>query len=273
MKSWLKKVGSIFSFTRKKSVATLLNKTEENTDELQVPWWGTFSVDEQQSRYFKVGNIVICLDRFNQQWHITTHREGEEPFKSFAAQATNEITLKPAMPDRSLLSKLDRPFYIPMGEKLLLYISSPLWIQIEAGKPAVLLDEIPTEALADTWFGKNTLDGELCYASQIHCSTDLEELPRDTTRIISLVSIENRSRETLLLQELRVPLPFLSIYGDKQNYLWTEQLNIFHEDLNNVEISVIKGSPKPMDQIQFVYPARLSLKPGLKSLFTSSLWK
>ena len=272
MKSWLKKVFNVFS-SQKKNVGIVLNKSDETAIEVQEAWWGTVSVDEQQSRYFKVGNIVICLDRFNHQWHVTTHREGEEPFKSFAAQAANEITLKPSMPNRSLLSKLDRPFYIPTGETLMLYISSPIWIRIEAGTPPVLLDEIATEALADTWYGKNTLDGELCYAGQIHCSTDLEDLPRDSTRVISPVSIVNRSKETLLLEELKVPLPYLSIYIDNQNHLWTEQLNVIQEDQNEMTTTSAKGSPKPIEEIQVTHPPRLVLKPGLKGLFTSSLWK
>lgn len=283
MKSWLKKAKQFFSFQTK----TKNTKYEEIVEELgedNIPWWGNFLIEEDQSRFFKIGNIILCLDRYNKEWHITVYRGGDipsedsktrpkPPYKSFAAQASNEIALKPALPDRSLLSQLDHPFYIPIGETLLLYISSPLWIRMEAGKPFLFLDEIPTEVLADTWFGRNTLEGELCYANKSHCSPRLEELPRDNTRVITPVLIVNRSRETLLLRELKVPLPYLGIYSDAQHYLWTEQLNVYQEDQIHAETTVVKGAPKNLKDIQLIHPARFGYKPGLKNLFSSFMWK
>lgn len=272
MKSLIQTVSTFLSLGKKKAAKKPFY-SEPVAMEDQVAWWGTFLVDEEQSRFFKVGHIVICLDRYNHQWHITTYREGEQPFKNFSAQSSNHIGLKPTTPDRSLLSQLERPFYISPGESALLYISSPLWIRIEAGDPPILLDETPTETLMDTWFGKNTLEGELCYANQTYCSSHLDELPRDITRIITPITLENRSRETLLLKELKIPLPYLSIYKDKQNYLWTEQLTVQQEDLNNIDTLVLKGSPTMVEGGELLNPARLQLKPGLKNLFGLSLWK
>ncbi len=271
MKSIFKKVFSFLSFGQKKTPQKTNSMIPAALEE-QNSWWGNFAVAEEQSRFFKVGQIVICLDRYSHQWHITTYREGEQPFKNFAAQATNQITLVPTMPDRALLSKVERAFYIPTGESIQLYISSPLWIRIEVGSPPILLDEIPTETLMDTWFGKNTLEGELCYSSQTFCSTELDELPRDTTRVISLISIENRSKDTLVLRELKIPLPYLSIYADKQNFLWTEQLKVLQED-TEIETTIIKGPPTTIEGVELLTLPRLQIKPGLKNLFGLSMWK
>lgn len=297
MKSWLEKAKKLFSFGRKK----INSKFEDVTDEFEednAPWWGSFVIDEEQSRFFKIGGIILCLDRYNREWNITSYREGDlppdvttttkppagtpapiqpkKPYKTFSAQASNEMTLKPTLPDRALLSQLEHPFYIPVGETLSLYISSPLWIRIAAGSPAILLDEIPTEVLADTWFGKNTLEGELCYANESRCSPRLEELPRDTTRVISPIMVINQSRETLLLREIKIPLPELSVYCDAQNHLWTEQLNIYQEDYSSSETVVVKGPPKALKtlkDIQLIQPARFGYKPGLKNLFNPFMWK
>jgi len=269
---WLEKIARFLPFGRKKSRVHLPALTDETT-EAQELWWGTFSIEEEQSRFFKIGNIVICVDRFHHKWHITTYREGEQPFKTFAAQTSNEIHLKPALPDRALLSQLDRPIYIPVGKTVLIYISSPLWIRIEAGNPSTLLDEFATETLADTWFGKNTLDGEICYANHIQGSPRLEDLPRETTHVITPVSIENRSRETLLLQELKIPLPYLSIYSDKQNHLWTDQLNIYQEDPRYIETVVVQSPPLPLKDIHCITTPRLVSKPGFKNLFSPFMWK
>lgn len=272
MKAWLQKIKNLLPTRTKKTASKIADIADDLSDE-QVVWWGTFIVEEEQSRFFKIGNMVLCLDRFNHEWHITTYREGEQPLKTFAAQASNEILLKPTLPNRALLSRLDRPFYVPTGETLLLYISTPVWIRIEAGSPPIVLDEVTTETLPDTWFGKNTLEGELCYANNTLCSARLEDLPRDITHVITPISIENRSKETLLLQELKIPLLYLSVYSDLQNHLWTEPLNLYQEDFNHVEISVIKGPPQSLKVPQLVSPARISLKSGFKDLFSPFMWK
>lgn len=273
MKFWLLKKLQNLSFSRKKTQGHLIQTTDGELPPEQECWWGSFLIDEEQSRFFKIGNLVTCVDRFNHKWHITTYHEGEQPFKTFAAQASNEITLKPTLPDRALLSFLDRPCYIPMGETLLVYISAPLWIQISAGNPKITLDEFATETLADTWFGKNTLVGELCYDNPVHGSPRLEDLPQDSTHAIIPISIKNRSKETLLVHELKVPLSYLSIYSDKQNRLWTEQLHMYQEDSDNIETLVVKGPPLPLSDIQLVSRARLGIKPGFKTLFSPFMWK
>ncbi len=272
MKPWIEALYNFLPFVRKKAKPKAIHTIIDPAD-IQAPWWGIFLVEEEQSRFFKIGNLVLCFDRYSLEWRVTTYREGEQPFKNFAAQASNEIVLKPSLPDRSLLSQLDRPFYIPSGETLLLYVSSPIWIRIETGNPSILLDEVAAETLGDTWFGKNTLEGELCYAGESYCSPHLEDLPQDTTRIMTPICIENHSRETLLLRELKVPLPFLSVYSDIQNHLWTEQLNIHHENANDVETNVVKGPPLPLQDLQLLCPARFEQKPGLKNLFSPFMWK
>lgn len=290
MMSWFKKVTQLLSF-RRKTINPKLDDAPDESEDDHTPWWGSFVIEEEQSRFFKIGNIILCLDRYNREWNITSYREGEgqgqgeiptdllsktrpkQPYKAFSAQASNTIILKPVLPDRSLLCKLNHPFYIPNGQTLLLYISSPLWIRIDAGNPSILLDEIPTEILADTWFGKNTLEGELCYASENPCSPRLEDLPRGNTRVISPLLIVNRSNETLLLKELRIPLPNLSIYSDAQNHLWTEQLHLYPEEQNDSETTVLKGPPKSLKDIQLVHRARFGYKPGLRNLFSPFMWK
>lgn len=283
MISWLEKVKKILHLDRKKTAESL--ELEFSSDEEHPRWWGTFAIAEEQSRYFKISNIVICLDRYNQEWHITsyldhTHTEIEPknkakyPFKSFAAQTSNEIALKPILPDRPLLVQLDRSFYIPPAESLLLYFSSPIWVQVETLHPSMLLEEIPTEILSDTWFGINTLEGELCYANRVTCSSNIEEIPKDTTRVITPISIVNRSKETLLLKELKLPMPYLSIYVNAENRLFTETL-VVNKESDYLTISITKGPPKieNVNPLHFLSPARHTLKSGFIDLLSSFKWK
>ncbi len=273
MKSWLLQKLQNLPFIQKKAKANLIQSTDEELSAEQELWWGSFLIEEEQSRFFKIGQLVTCVDRFNHQWHITTYHEGEQPFKTFAAQTSNTISLKPVLPDRALLSLLDRPCYIPLGETLQVYISVPLWIQISAGHPSTVLDEFATETLADTWFGKSTRAGELCYNNPIHGSPRLEDLSQDSTHAIIPVSIENRTKGTNLLHELKISLDNLALYSDKKNRLWTEHLHLYQEDSDSLETLVVKSPRLPLSDLQLVSPARVMIKPGLKNFFGSFLWE
>ena len=119
------------------------------------------------------------------------------PFKTFTLQKEPGVRLKPVMPDRPMCTRLDRSLHIPGGEDILLFISSPIRIQVETHKPRFLMEEISSASLSDTWWGSNTQEGKLCYAGDVSCSTKLEELPHGTDRIISPLWIKNRSKKML----------------------------------------------------------------------------
>lgn len=264
---------ALLPFSRKQTAVQAIEPVL-NLAKAPAPWWGTFLMDEGQSRFFKIGSLVLCVDRYNQAWRMTTYREGEQPLNNFAAQASNQIILKPALPDRSLLVQLERPFYIPVGKTLVLYVSSPVWMRIAVGEPPVLLAEVAENILPDTWFGKTTLEGELCYAGELNSALHIEDLLHDMNRVITPVSIENHSKDTLLLQGLKIPLPYLSIYSDLSNQLWTEQLNIYQETSNDIQIHVVKGAPLMLKDTHLLCHARIDYKPGLKSLLSPFImWK
>ncbi len=275
MNSWLNKVNRFLPFAKPEASTSEPMNDSTSTENDSAPWWGHFLIGEEQSRFFKIGHVVLCLDRYQHEWHITTHREGEKPFKSFSAQASNKIVLNPSLPDRPLLCKLERPFYIPSGETLTLYASSPVWICLEAGNPSIKLDEISTEDLADTWHGKNTLSGELCYASETHCSAQLDDLLHDTTHVITPVSIINRSKKTLLLEHLKIPMPLLSVYADAENHLWTEQVSLLqnNQHTDEFEAPLVQNTPKILKNPKLLSPSRLGKKPRIKHFFNPFKWK
>ena len=257
-------------------------------------WWGTYQLEAGQSRFWRVGNVVICVDRFSNEWHIascpvgkvddlpeedTTEDHfalppGEMNFKTFTFRTQAEIALKPVLADRPLASKLERPLYIPGGEEILLYVSSPVWVRVETGVTKITLEEIPTFVLSDTWFGTDTLEGQLCYAGHTYCSPHLKEVPSGPDRIISPMLIKNHSRKILLLEKISVPLPFLSVYSDSDNFLWTEQLYVYREGDEHPEVEVAKGPPKALEDIQRLTPARKELHAasGIKNIFNSLVW-
>jgi hypothetical protein len=196
-------------------------------------------------------------------------------FKTFTFRTQAEISLKPVLPDRSLASKLEQPLYIPANEDILLYVSSPVWVRIDTGKSKIVLDEIPTFGLSDTWIGNNTLEGEICYSGHTHCSPHLKDVPSGPDRIISPMLIKNQATTPLLLERVNVPLPYLSVYSDAENFLWTEQLYVYRDSDEGPEVEIAKGPPKALDEIYRLTPARkeLNVHSSIRRLFvTNFIW-
>lgn len=247
------------------------------------PWWGTYEIEAGQSRFWKVGNVIICVNRFTNEWHVascqteTLESQSHDTdmsdenlsvptdklkFKTYVFKTQAEITLSPVLADRPLASRLENTLYIPAGEEILLYVSSPVWVSIKTGQSDLNLDEVPTFILSDTWVGQNTMEGELCYAGQTHCSPRLNELPYGPDRIIIPMIIRNDASSTLLLDTLSAPLPYLSVYRDHKNYLWTEQLILHRESDSTPIVFVEKGPPLIEQDIELLSPARKELKAG-----------
>lgn len=285
MPKWIEKFKSYFR--RREGRLRSLQTFREFAEPVK-PWWGTFHVEEGQTRFWRVGNMVVCVDRFTNEWHIAScpisqvqqpEEESTEDttfqvpieelvFKTFTFKTQAEITLTPVLPNRSLASKLERPFFIPGGEEIILYVSSPVWIRVSTGTTNIILDEIPTFFLSDTWFGENFIEGELCYAGHTYCSTHLREIPSGPDRIISPMLIRNDSSLMLPIEKISVPLPNLSVYSDEQNYLWTEQLTVHREGDDHPKVRVKKGPPKAIASLERRSPPRADYTPGIRRLFT-----
>lgn len=292
-------------FNQIKSFVKPRRRLQASADELESfsdigiksrAWWGTFNVEAGQSRFWRIGNVVICVDRVTNEWHIASTPvgkiddipEGEDSaetesfsipyeeltFKTFTFHTRAEIELKPVLPDLPLASALERPLYIPAGEDILLYVSSPVWVRVQTGKRSkIILDEVPTFVLSDTWYGPNTREGELCYAGHTHASPHLSDVPSGPDRIISPMLIKNRAKNPLMLEKIGVPLPYLSVYSDKENFLWTEQLYLFSEEDSGADVEVAKGPPKALEEIKLLTPPRLDISttPSIKSFLLTNL--
>lgn len=295
MPEWLKPIKSLFQ--QRQPGASV------NADELQSfsdigitsrQWWGTYQVEDGQSRFWRIGNVVICVDRVTNEWHIAScpvgkitdlpDQDNEEAnnfkipfeklnFKTFTFHTQAEIELKPVLANLPLASKLERPLYIPGGEEILLYVSSPVWVRVQTGESKIILVEIPTFVLSDTWFGPNTREGELCYAGHTHCSPHLKDVPSGPDRIISPMLIKNHASQPLKLESISVPLPYLSVYSDAENFLWTEQLYVYREEDSGPEVEVAKGPPKALEELHLLTEARKDIhnSSSIKRFFLGNL--
>jgi hypothetical protein len=247
-----------------------------------LKWWGTFSFEENQALFWEIGPLLLGIERQKHEWRIASNSSNnqekfdvqvaveESPgfskknleFRRFVSTRTQpNITLTPILADRSQVSRAEIPFYISPDERTTIYVSSPLWVKIEVGANQVTLDDIPTMRLSDTWHGPNTREGELCYASRTFCRTNLGEITMRANRALTPVIIYNHDKSPLLIEQLSIPLPFLSVFADPiTGALWTEEIVIKNEPHHKHTVRQGKGAPHIAPSCALISAPRLALK-------------
>lgn len=257
-----------------------------------MAWWGTFSFDLGECLHWQLANCSFYIERDSNQWRIFYNYVKEVPNNEIKIaeaiakptlensidnyyvleKTTPHITVIPALANRSQVTRPEMPFYIAAHEQIILYVSSPIWARIETGKALRVLQEIPLQRLSDTWFGENTQEGELCYASLSRCRTQLDTstlLPyRATTQII----IQNHRSENLLIQRIKLPLPFLSLFTNKDGNLWTETLSIEATSDGQISTTIEKTTPRFISHAKLLSNPRIVNKSKIFDLL-ESVWQ
>lgn len=246
-------------------------------------WWGEYALDLDQVLQSDIGPLSFAIRRLRQEWRIYYDYNplwdeaagGEAAFldvETVAArgryvmgQTTEGCTLVPALADRPVVTRPEIPFYILPGQQLTLFVSTPLWVGIQAGGERVPLLEVPILLLSDTWFGPSTRQGDLCYAINTNARIDPDGLLRRSYRAITPVVVSNRADDPLLLERLKLPVPLLDLYAAKNDFLWTQAVQMIrHSDEGKDQLKIQDGPPIHCPGAKLVAPARQ--KPDRKTL-------
>ncbi len=230
------------------------------------PWWGTFSIAKNHTGRWRLGPMDLHIRHIRQEWHIayesvgdpldntldvTTHDQpspssGDLVFSRFTfRETTGDLRLSPSLPDRAVVIRPEAPLYVPSEEEVTLYVSLPLWVRIEAGNPAKYLQEVPIYRPSDTWFGRSTREGELCYASRTNGRLNVADIPFLPHRAVCPILIRNAAKDPLFVERLNVAAPHLSLYVTPEGYFWTQGLVLEREaDGERVQARFEKTAPE-----------------------------
>ncbi|MES3629104.1 MAG: hypothetical protein PPP56_02945 [Longimonas sp.] len=217
------------------------------------PWWRDYSVPLGHMAHWAIGSLSFWAMRTEREWRVAQHA-GQDPLadantyesltpdaesafnwdepeqhtvQRFSMKETSErCALHPQLADRPVVIRPEHPISIVSGETITLFVSTPLWIQYTVHAPAVKLLQMPTMRPSDTWFGTNTRQGELCYASRTTGRLQLSEVPVRPHRAITPLRIRNRASDTLLLERVQVPTAYLALYENEAHALWTQALRL-----------------------------------------------
>ncbi len=231
-----------------------------------VEWWGRRRVPVGSSGRWRIGPLTLWIQRLDGEWRVAYDR-GDDPqdvslqeeipaeagdlllkdgvTRYVVAGKSEEVVLSAALADRSVVTSSEKPLSVPPGEQVSVYVSSPLWVVVETGKPARPLCELPAFRPSDTWFGPNTIDGELCYASRTFHRLRLDDVPVRPHRATTTVKIKNSARSMLSLERMQVPVMNLALYRASDGRLWTEDVVFERSDDNDFVALRLGGRGKP----------------------------
>ena len=207
-------------------------------------WWGEFAV--AGGRKWRIGPLSLWLHRTPHDWRIafeqsgdfqddslriaTTHEadppESAEVLRFGTRDTSGKVELRPRLADRPVVVRPVDPFYLPADEEVMLYVSSPLWVEVRVSHPRQSLCDLPTYRPSDTWSGKTTTAGELCYALMTSARLDVTTLQRRPHRAFSAVRVRNRTGATFAVERLKVPAPNLGLFAAQNGQLWTETVTL-----------------------------------------------
>jgi len=229
-----------------------------------MPWWSPRELSAGQGIRCVLGPLSLQLFRSADAWRVWTSREEWDEAQPAQARMTDldampadeaaerfvfnqspaRVCLRPMLADRPVVVRARQSVFVPPGEEAMLYLSTPVWISIDLGDPARSLREIPVLPMSDTWFGPSTREGELCYAARTHARNHLEQVPRRPHRAITPVKVRNEASSLLPIDRLSLPVPLLSVYGDADSGLWTEEVHLTRAaDSDLAGLRVVPGVP------------------------------
>jgi hypothetical protein len=208
-----------------------------------LDWWGSFALDEGLDVLaWRIGPLILQARYWPQEWrlawrHLDDPQDTAQDFARLAEmdetdcriarfglrEAGRALALRPRLADRSVVVRPDTQLFIPPGEECLIYVSTPAWVEVTTGNGLVLA-EVPTYRPSDSWFGPDTRDGELCYASRTLARLRIEDVVPRPHRIVSPVTVRNRGADALQLERVSVPVRLLPLYATARHQLWTQPL-------------------------------------------------
>lgn len=256
-----------------------MSESETSTLMGEGEWWGEYSIEPEKTLRWRVGALGLWVQRMPGEWRVAQERDVEQmptpvmvehgcieaeqdeslEIERFAVRGTSPtLRFQPALADRPIVSQPDIPFHLPAGEKVVVYVGSPLWVQLVTQSPEqhTLFDQ-PIGRPSDTWFGPTDADGEICYASRTFCRLNLDDVPIRADRCTTAVTIRNRSNEDLPLERLKIPVDSLALYVDEHGRFWTQDVTLERwEQGDHARMTIRKQPPAAATAPRHLAPAR-----------------
>ena len=242
-------------------------------------WWDILQVGENGLAEKYIEPVWIAVKRNKVEWQLHIKRQevfdylepaieesvnvGDDTLQErfFYKNISGKVQFSPYLADRPVVSRPAKPLSIPSMQEATIYVSTPLWVGVKIGDEGTLIKEIPVLRPSDTWFGPNTIKGELCYSSKTSARLNLEDLPKRSYRAITPIVIRNESDDHLLVDRVNLPVPYLSLYETEEKLFWTQAVRLTREhDSDNASLEITDGPPVEIPSARLFSEPRKQVK-------------
>ncbi len=231
---------------------------------MSVEWWGTFTIPVGQERLFRIGPLILIVQRLPHEWQVIRHdapdgletelavdepRRSEEPpprsqVTRFATGSDGtDVRIVPILPDRTVITRPERPLTLLPNTTVTLYVGSPAWVRLlEDGSEPI--GEVPISPPKLAWLGPNTTEGELCYATRTVGRLSLSDSTLRHHRVMTPVAIHNEASTPFVCEQVNLPVRRLAVYASPNGRLFTEAMTLVraHSD-EFARVEVTHGAP------------------------------
>jgi len=145
--------------------------------------------------------------------------------------------------------------------RLVLYVSTPLWLQLKLPDNDKVLTEYPTVIPRLSWVGTNTTDGSLCYSTRTSAPSVFSEVKQYRHRALTALELVNSGDQLLTIDRLSLPLNILGLYHTSTGGFWTESVRYrINPEAGETTIVAAPKPPEELGDTQVISKARTANK-------------
>lgn len=255
----------------------MADNNEESTQPRDGAWAHPYTLKSGQTQCHELSQTRLWVTRLDLEWQIRSETVKadadpmrwteqishvlpgtEVPLQRFVKpDDSNELVFLPALANLPTVIRPYQPLTIPAGGECTIYVGTVVWMQVCVGRQRMLLAELALSEPSQTWVGRNTMEGELCYSAPSFARLVLKAVPKRPWRAITPVKIVNRRPEPLLLERFSLPTPLLSLHQNERGQLWTPAVTVVCEtEMNSASLNVEHAVIKAAGTCKLVSPAR-----------------
>jgi hypothetical protein len=254
------------------------------------PWWGRVDVPEAGCARLELGPLSLHAQNLMREWRLTTHHALDssranldrdigthiappepsrevEVFRFVQTHEEGALWLTPRLADRPMVARPEIPISLIGGDEISLFVSTPLWIQIETADTHRRLTEIPSLRPSDTWFGPSPREGELCYAMRTRAMLSPKLLQRHPVRAITRVDLKNHAKSPFRIERLNLPIPHLHLYLDEDGLCWTNPVGMERLEQTQKQaggrLRIVAGPPHEAPGASLLGKPRTEMRGGV----------
>ena len=237
--------------------------------------WPEITLTEGEVHRHRIGPLTIFLRKLLNEIWVANSRDDKtkgEPaplpdkpewVRMALPGDFSEVRITPVLPDRPVVIDTEHSYRFVSQTRTKVYSRIPVFARITpASREDLIIAEIPTVILSETWFGIFT-EGELSYALSSTARRILTDDLMEPYLVVCPMEIWNKSSDELKFEKVCLRADRLSIYA-KGTALWADETLItYHGKDSETHMEMKKVVPPEAAGASLVSDPRSPVKKSI----------